>query len=220
MPEPPKVDDRVGEPAGLAARIIGQVGRIGHDSFQAADRQGESRDIVMIEDARGHQRPQRLTAAIGQKGDLAGQISRQLVECPAKSVEPEQDPFQPLLMLAAYLLGDDPVLPRGTDVVEVGLHQRLRGDARRGRRQRQPQILDVEACPQPERTHEHWLTHAMNLAQGGPVGVGGNDLLAIDLGDGGSRGRRGRSTRWQVPPAQPIPCASVKGKRAILPPAR
>ena len=68
------------------------------------------------------------------------------------------------------------------DVVEVGLHQRLAGDARRGRRQRQPQVLHVEAGSQPERAHEHRLAHSMDLAQRRPVCVGGNDSLAVDLG--------------------------------------
>ena len=155
---------------------------MGQHALQAADRQGERGDVVVIEDARGHQGPQRLAAAIGQEGDLAGEVSRQLVEGPAESIEPAQDPFQPLLVLAADLLGDDPVLAGRPDIVEIGLHQRLRGDARRGRRERQPQVFHVETSPQPERAHEHRLAHAMNLAQGGPVGIGGNDLLAVDLG--------------------------------------
>ncbi len=155
---------------------------MGQDPLQAPDRQGERGDVVVIEDARGHQGPQRLAAAIGQEGDLAGEVGRQLVEGPAESIEPAQDPFQPLLVLAADLLGDDPVLAGRPDIVEVGLHQRLRGDARRGRGQRQPQVLHVETSPQPERTHEHRLAHAVDLAQGRPVGVGRNDLLAVDLG--------------------------------------
>ena len=41
-------------------------------------------------------------------------------------------------MLVPDLLGDDPVLPGRADVIQVGLHQRLGGDARRGRGQGHP----------------------------------------------------------------------------------
>ena len=97
---------------------------MGQDPFQAFDRQGERGDVVVVEDAGGDEGPQGLAAAIGQEGDLPCEVSRQLIKGPAELVEPAGDPFQAILMLAANLLGDDPVLPGRTDIVEVGLHQR------------------------------------------------------------------------------------------------
>ena len=76
----------------------------------------------MIKDARGHQCAECLAAAIGQKGDFAGQVGRQLVERPAEAIEPPQDPLQALLVLEPNLLGDDPVLAGRTDVVQVTFH--------------------------------------------------------------------------------------------------
>ena len=220
VPEPAEVDDRVGQSGGDLFRVLARVGGVGQNALQALDRQGERGDVVVIEDARGHQRPQRLAAAIGQEGDLPGEVGRQLVEGPAESIEPAHDPFQPLLVLAADLLGDDPVLAGRPDVVEVGLHQRLAGDARRGRRQRQPQVFDVEPGPQPERSHEHRLAHAMDLAQGGPVGVGRNDLLAVDLGMEDLVNDPVDAPRTPSTTARPTPRARVNGKRTIRPPAR
>ena len=141
----------------------------------------ERRDVVVVEDAGRDERPQRLAAPVGQEGDLARQVGRQLVERPAELVQPAGDPVEPPLMLALDLLGDDPVLPRGADVVEVGLHQRLGGDARRGGGQGQAQVLHVEPRPEPERTHEHGLSHAMDLPQGRPVGVGRDGPVQVDL---------------------------------------
>ena len=66
-------------------------------------------------------------------------------------------------------------------IVEVGLHQRLGGDARRGRGERQAQILDVESGPQPERAHEYGLPHAVDLPQGRPVGVRRDGAILVDL---------------------------------------
>ena len=133
VPQPAQVEDRVGKVKRDPFRVLGSIGGVCHHALETADRESEGGDIVMIEDARGHQGAQGLATPIGQKGNLAGQVGRQLVEGPAESIEPSQDPFQSLLVLAADLLGDDPVLAGRPDIVEVAFHQRLGGDARAGR---------------------------------------------------------------------------------------
>ena len=84
-------------------------------------------------------------------------------------------------MLPAELLGDDPVAAGGADVVEIGLHEQFARQALRRAGQRQTHVLDVEPGAQPERTHEHRLAHAMDLAQSGPVGVSRHNLLPVNL---------------------------------------
>ena len=73
-------------------------------------------------------------------------------------------------------------LPRGADVVEIGLHEQLAGQAFRRGRKREAHVLDVEAGSEPERAHEDRLAHSMDLAQGSPVRISRDDLLAVDLG--------------------------------------
>ena len=126
VPEPAEVDDRVGQIAGIFFGSWRRIGGVGHHSLQAADREGQRGDVVVIEDARGHDCPERLAAAIGEEGDLAGEVGRQLVEGPAESIEPAHDPFEPLLVLAPDLLGDDPVLPGRPDVIEVASPSAIR----------------------------------------------------------------------------------------------
>ncbi len=112
VPERSQVHDGVGQPGRELSRVLAAIGCEFHDGLQALDREGERGDIVVVEDARGHNRPQGLAAAIGQVGKLLGEIGGEQVERPAESIEPARDPFQAFLVLMAKLLGDDPTSPR------------------------------------------------------------------------------------------------------------
>ena len=86
VPERPKIDDRIGEPGGEHAGVLGGIGGMGQDPLEPLDRQGQRGDVVVVEDAGGDERPQRLAAAIGQEGNLAREVVGQLVEGPAELV--------------------------------------------------------------------------------------------------------------------------------------
>ena len=128
VPKPLEIDDGVGKSRRELLDVLRPVAGVREDELQPFDRERERGDVVMVEDARRHGTAA-LAAAIGQKRDLTAEVTRQPIEGPVEPIEPAIHPFQAALVLAADLLGNDPVPAGRADVIQVGLHERMTGVA-------------------------------------------------------------------------------------------